>query len=217
MSGLWPWLAVAGLGALHGLSPTSGWMFAAASGLGSRDSARARLALLPIAIGHAASVAIVVLAVAQGVLVDRGRVQAFAGALLVALACYRWLHRAVPREERRGGTAFRVHAHAGHAGMALWSCLMATAHGAGLMLVPALVPLCMSDTPAREITATGSLTLALAAVALHMTAMLITTGTIAVGVCRGAARFPTLLSASARRPLWIATLAAAGTLLMVLR
>ena len=63
--------------------------------------------------------------------------------------------------------------------------MMSTAHGAGLMLVPALIPLCMGDAPAREITASGSLTLALAAVGVHTAAMLAVTGVIATGVCQG--------------------------------
>lgn len=64
--------------------------------------------------------------------------------------------------------------------------MMSTAHGAGLMLVPALIPLCMGDAPAaREITASGSLMLALAAVGVHTAAMLGVTGVIATGVCRG--------------------------------
>src|SRR4030095_6026525 len=67
----------------------------------------------------------------------------------------------------------------------LWSFMMSTAHGAGLMLVPALIPLCMGDASAREITASGSLALALAAVAVHTAAMLAVTGVIATGVCRG--------------------------------
>ena len=53
------------------------------------------------------------------------------------------------------------------------------------MLVPALIPLCLGDGPAREITASNSLTLALAAVGVHMAAMLAVTGTIALGACRG--------------------------------
>jgi hypothetical protein len=56
---------------------------------------------------------------------------------------------------------------------------MATAHGAGLMLVPALVPICLSGGPA--LSASGSLTLALAAVVLHTAALLATTGLIAAG------------------------------------
>ena len=53
-----PWLAVAGLGALHGLNPATGWILATASGLRSGDRRRALRALAPIAAGHAASVAL---------------------------------------------------------------------------------------------------------------------------------------------------------------
>jgi hypothetical protein len=60
----------------------------------------------------------------------------------------------------------------------------ATLHGSGLMLVPALLPLCLSASPAREITASGSLALALAAVAVHMAAMLAVTATLALGASR---------------------------------
>ena len=66
MGAWWPWFAVAGLGALHGLHPASGWMWAAAWGLRSRDAAAAWRALLPIAIGHAASLGLVALAFAAG-------------------------------------------------------------------------------------------------------------------------------------------------------
>ncbi len=50
MTSLWPWMALAGLGALHGLNPANGWMFAAAWGVHARDGSRARRALPPIAI-----------------------------------------------------------------------------------------------------------------------------------------------------------------------
>ncbi|MGO4816707.1 hypothetical protein AB4156_45195, partial [Cupriavidus sp. 2MCAB6] len=56
---------------------------------------------------------------------------------------------------------------------------MATSHGAGLMLVPVIIPLCLAATPARELTAAGSLPVSLAAIALHMAAMLAVTATIA--------------------------------------
>ena len=53
-AGLWPWLALAGLGVFHGLNPAMGWLFAVALGL-HRGSRRVVLvALLPIALGHAA-------------------------------------------------------------------------------------------------------------------------------------------------------------------
>jgi len=174
MDSLWPWLAIAGLGALHGLNP-AGWLLAAAWGLHSRDPAQALLALLPIAFGHAASIALVAAAVVFGMSLDRVVLQVLAG-VLFAVAGAAHLSGCIPKG---------VRAPAGHAGMALWSFMMSTAHGAGLMVVPALVPLCMGDASAREITASGSLALALAAVAVHTAAMLAVTGVVASGVCRG--------------------------------
>lgn len=209
MASLWPWLAVAGLGALHGLSPASGWMFAAASGLRTGDRTQAWRTLLPIAIGHAASIAVVAYAFSLGMTMDRAQVQGVAGAGLVGLAAYRWLRG--PRQRVPIGT------RAGHTGIALWSFLMATAHGAGLMLVPALIPLCLADGPARAITASGSLALAMAAVSVHMAATLATTGVIAAGVCRGAAMHPRLLGGAASRQAWTVALAVTGALLIALR
>ena len=68
------------------------------------------------------------------------------------------------------------------------------------MLVPALIPLCMGDAPAREITASGSLTLALAAVGVHTAAMLAVTGVIASEVCRGFDAGARLLQSLRRKP-----------------
>jgi hypothetical protein len=150
-------------------------MFAAARGLQSGDRAQALRALAPIAVGHAASVALVAGAVVLGLGMDRVMLQVLAGVLLVAVVA----HHLASRKTKR------IRAPAGHAGLALWSFMMSTAHGAGLMLVPAFIPLCMANTPAREITASGSLMLALAAVGVHTAAMLAVTGGIACGICRG--------------------------------
>jgi hypothetical protein len=217
MANLWPWLAVAGLGGLHGLNPASGWMLATAWGVRAGDAAHVRRALLPIAIGHAASIAIVAGVVAQGLWMDRALVQTLAGALLVGAATVRLLRGA--GQVALAGTPARttpIGTHAGHVGIALWSFLMASAHGAGLMLVPALVPLCLTDNPARELTASGSLLLAGAAVAVHTATMLVTTGLVATGVCRGIALCPRLSSGAAPRQAWTAALAASGVLLMAL-
>lgn len=213
METLWPWLAITGLGAVHGLNPANGWMFAVAWGVRARDGAQVRRTMLPIAIGHLASIMVVVFAVAQGVLMDRTLVQGLAGALLVGMAAYRLLRGAGPRMPG----SIPPGTQTGHAGIALWSCLMATAHGTGMMLVPALVPLCLADNPAREITASGSPFLILAAVGIHMAAMLVTTGVVATGVCRGVVLHPRLLSGTAPRHAWTAALAVTGVLLMVLR
>jgi len=175
MASLWPWLAVAGVGALHGLNPASGWMWAAAWGLRSRDRRQALRALLPIAIGHAASVALVAGAVAFGLSLDRALLQMLAGVLVVLFAgLHLW-----------GRTPSAARAPAGHAGMALWSFMVSTAHGAGLMLVPALIPLCIGDGAAPAFSSSDSLLLALAAVGVHTAAMLAATAAIAVAACRG--------------------------------
>ncbi|MFI5444938.1 hypothetical protein [Polaromonas sp. UC242_47] len=190
MESLWPWLAIAGVGALHGLNPATGWLLAAAWGLQSHDRSLALRALGPIAVGHAASVALVAAAVIFGLAMDRLLLQALAGALFVVVAVLH-LWRRTPKAAR---------APAGHAGLALWSFMMATAHGAGLMLVPALIPLCMSDTPAREISTSGSLLLALAAMGVHTAAMLAVSGVVATGVCRGAGWFQSLRQKSPTAP-----------------
>ncbi len=184
MSSLWPWVAVAGAGVLHGLNPGTGWMLAAACGLRSGDARSALHALVPIAAGHVASVGAVAAAVALGHALEDGLRPAM-GALLVLALVLVW-----HGQRRRGpcGTAPAPLEASGHVGLALWSFVASTAHGSGMMLVPALVPLCLGDAPAGEITASGSLMLALAAVAVHALAMIGTLGMIAVGTVRGCVR-----------------------------
>lgn len=177
MDTLWPWLALAGMGALHGLNPATGWACAAAWGLLPGDGrARPLRALLPMALGHAASVALVVAAVVWGGALPRSALQALAGGLLVAaVVLHLWR-----------GASRKVRATAGHAGLALGSFIVSTLHGAGLMLVPALAPLCLgSGAVGQGMDAPGPLLLAFAAVAVHMAAMLAVTGLMAVGACRG--------------------------------
>jgi hypothetical protein len=209
MANVWPWIAVAGLGALHGLSPTSGWMFAAACGVRAHDGTQVRRALLPIAIGQVASVAVVAYAMTEGWQFDRSLVQFVAGALLIGAALHRRL--------RAAGHGAPARTQARHAGLALWSFLMAGAQGVGMMLVPALVPLCLANSPAREITATGSLVLALAAVAVHMAAMLATTGVVAAGACRVVTRHARRLSGKGPAEAWTVVLAITGAVLIALR
>jgi hypothetical protein len=175
MTTFWLWLSVAGIGALHGLNPATGWMFAAAWGVQSRDRRQALRALMPIAIGHATSVGLVAGAVAVGLSMDRIALQILAGALLIVVAVCHVSGR-MPKPAR---------ASAGHAALALWSFIMSSAHGAGLMLVPVLMPLCLGNRAAQNITASGSLMLTLAAVGVHTAAMLAVTGVLAMGVCRG--------------------------------
>ena len=163
----WPWLALAGLGAFHGLNPAMGWLFVVALGLHRKSRKVVLVSLLPIAAGHALSIAIfaAVLA-ATGYLFAPGIVRIGAAALLLGWAAYHW----------RFGHRHRVRfgMQTGLWGLAIWSFLMATAHGAGIMLWPALMPLCL---PAGS---GNPLATALAGVGIHTLAMLVTTAIVSV-------------------------------------
>lgn len=175
MTDLWPWLVLAGLGAYHGINPGMGWLFAVALGLHRQSRRVVLVSLIPITLGHALAVAAVAFAVVlAGVVVDEELVRYAAGTLLIGWAIWHQLY----------GSRHRVRfgMRTGLLGLAAWSFLMAGAHGAGLMLVPVLIPLCLAASPAAEITAAGSAPVALAAVAVHTLAMVLTTGAIAVAV-----------------------------------
>lgn len=207
MAGLWPWLALAGLGAFHGLNPAMGWLFAVALGQHRQSRRVVLLSLLPIAAGHAIAVAVVVAAVVGlGLVIDQRTIRLVAGGFLIAWAIYHALYGHRHR--------VRVGMRTGLAGLALWSFLMATAHGAGLMVVPVLIPL-LAAAPARELAASSSLSVSLAAVGVHTLAMLAVTGAIAVIV------YEWLGLAFLRRGwinldfLWTAALVGAGAFLLL--
>ena len=205
---LWPWLALAGLGAFHGLNPAMGWLFAVALGLHRRSFATVLWALPPIAIGHALSIAIVAGAVvATGVLVDARWLYIAAAVLLIGWAAY---HQLYGHRHR-----VRVGMTAGFSGLMLWSFLMATAHGAGLMILPVVMPLCIAASPLREIEASGSMAVTLAAVAVHTGAMLAVTAVIAVAVYRwiGLAILRSAWLNFDR--IWTGALAATGLILLI--
>ena len=169
-SQLWLWLAVAALGLFHGVNPAMGWLFAVALGLNRRSERVVWLSLAPIALGHALAVALVLLAaLAAGLIIDPGPLKSIAGLILLAWAAWRATYG---RRHK-----IRVGMQTGYAGLGVWSFLMANAHGAGLMLIPAVIPLCVAAGPAHELTARGSAPIAVAALGLHTAAML---GAIAI-------------------------------------
>ena len=125
------WKAMLLLGAYHGINPGMGWLFAVALGMQRRSARGVWRALPPIALGHAAAVAVVVAAAAiAGVVVPMHVLKAVIATMLITLGSYRlWRHR----HPRFGGmqVTFRD--------LTIWSFLMAFAHGAGLMLLPWVV------------------------------------------------------------------------------
>ena len=88
---VWPWLALAGLGAFHGLNPGMGWLFAVALGLHRRERRIVWLSLLPIALGHALSVAVAALAFLWAGFVVHGRALfVSAGLILIGWSVIHW-------------------------------------------------------------------------------------------------------------------------------
>ena len=123
-----PYLTVIALGAYHGLNPAMGWLFATALGLQERRASAVVRALPPIVLGHAASVAAVV-ALAAGA----QRVVPAGAVLLLGYAVLLLVRR--PTHPRRAGMRL------GAGGLFAWSFVMASSHGAGLMLLPVLLAL----------------------------------------------------------------------------
>jgi hypothetical protein len=154
-------------------------LFAVGLGLQRRSRAAVLCSLLPIALGHALSIALIVVAVGMlRAFVDFRMLQVGAAITLIAFGLLRFLarHRARVGMQVSGGD------------LLIWSFLMATAHGAGLMLLPVLlqmpigmgVPPHAHMAPATEIG--NSAMTGIAAVAVHTGAMLAVAGAIAVSV-----------------------------------
>lgn len=127
----WPWIALVALGAWHGLNPGMGWLFAVSLGLQNRSRAAIFQAMCAIAIGHALSVfAILSLAFLLGRYISATWFGLAAALSLAGLGSWRLLRGRHPR-----WVGMRVNFR----DLIWWSCLMASAHGAGLMLLPVFV------------------------------------------------------------------------------
>jgi hypothetical protein len=165
----WPWLSLMVLGAYHGLNPAMGWLFAVALGFQERSRAAVLRALPFLALGHEASVGLVVLLIsgAQAV-VSPQWVRPVGAVALIGFGIYKL---AKPRAHPRW-VGMRVSAW----DLVVWSFLMSTAHGAGLMLFPVLLGL---PGPALDDELSGLQPAAItlvedgAAVLLHTGAMLL--------------------------------------------
>ena len=167
---LGPWLAMAAFGAYHGLNPAMGWLFALSLGLQQQSSRAIWVSLLPIATGHAASIALVaVLLLMVGHVIPVTMLRVLTAAILLAFGAYK---------------LFTYYRHPRWVGMRVglrdlfaWSFLMAVAHGAGLMVAPALLGVAdASHSHEASISAGTGMTLA---VALHTVAMLVVMALVA--------------------------------------
>ena len=93
MSNLSPWLLLIALGAFHGINPAMGWLFAVALGLYRKSRRVVLVSLIPIALGHAAAIAVVVYAViVLGMAIDARTFRIVCGVLLIAWGLYHALY-----------------------------------------------------------------------------------------------------------------------------
>jgi hypothetical protein len=131
MNKAWPWLVIFGLGAYHGINPAMGWLFAVALGLQEKNRRAVLQAIPPIALGHAISIGVAVslLWLARAT-IPATPLRYSAAIVLVGFALYRLI-----RSRHPTWVGMRV----GFRDLTFWSFLMASAHGAGLMLVPVLL------------------------------------------------------------------------------
>jgi hypothetical protein len=213
LSESWPWLALALLGAYHGLNPAMGWLFAVALGLQERRRGAVLQALPPIALGHAVaiSLAVLVVGIAQ-IMVPLDVLRYVCAGVLILFGLYKLARRKHPR-----WVGMRV----GFGDLTVWSFLMATAHGAGLMLIPVLLGL-SSDRPMQSAhtghaAMTGSATVLadLAAVGLHTLTLFMVMGAIAVVVYEKLGVMILKRAWFNLDLLWAGTLVAAGLITLV--
>jgi hypothetical protein len=207
------WNAILLLGAFHGINPGMGWLFAVALGMQQGSARGVWRALPPMAAGHAAAVGGVLLAaaVAQTV-VPVALLRPVVSLILVGFGLYHLIRHRHPRW---------VGMQVGFRDLTLWSFLMASAHGAGLMVLPFVMtaPAGVMAMPAHHahlmaVTAPGWTPLA--AVVIHTLAYLSVTTLIAWTVYR---KFGLALLRKAWWNLdlmWAASLVATGVLTMAL-
>jgi hypothetical protein len=174
------WLVLL-LGAYHGLNPAMGWLFAVALGMQEQSGKAVARSLLPIAAGHALAVgSVVLIAVLLGIALPLAVIRYFVAAVLVGLGIYCLVRHQHPRW---------VCMQVGFRDLTLWSFLMASAHGAGLMVVPLLLRSNTAEAQSRmashdHMLPAVSPAAAMLATGVHTIAYLAVTGLVAWVVYR---------------------------------
>jgi hypothetical protein len=164
------------LGAFHGINPGMGWLFAVALGMQERKGSAVAKALVPIALGHALAVVSVVMAAAYlGMALPQNAIRYSVAAILFSLGIYLLVGHHHPRWIRM---------QVGFRDLTLWSFLMASAHGAGLMVLPVLLgasAVQAADPMSGHLhaSAAASPIAALLAAGIHTAAYLAVTGMVA--------------------------------------
>ncbi len=173
------WVGYISLGVFHGINPGMGWLFAVALGMQEKRRSAVIGALFPMALGHAVSIGVVVLVIALAQQQIPEKVLGIACAVvLFGFGLYKLFRARHPK-----WVGMRVN----FKDLTIWSFLMASAHGAGLMLAPLLLRMPMASahsghTHHTSATMTDSATLLLSAVGVHTLSFFVVTGIVAVVV-----------------------------------
>ena len=175
------WLAVVGSGIYHGINPGMGWPLAFSAGVMGHGQRDLLIALGPLAIGHLlAMLGILMPFAVMASLIDwQAEIRIAAGLLVIAMGAYLLIYRRHPRFLSRIRPTQLV----------LWSFAVATAHGAGLMLLPIFLGLCSANEldaghgAAAELMS-NDLGAAIAVSVVHTLTMVITGGLVAWVVFR---------------------------------
>ena len=169
----WGWPALLLLGAYHGVNPGMGWLFAVALGMQERRRAAVVWSLMPITLGHALAIAVAIaVAGVLGLVASLDRLKVIVAAALFAFGAYRVFRHRHPK-----GGGMRV----GFRDLILWSFLMGSAHGAGLMVLPVVFGLAAREHAGHS-TAIQSLPSASLAVGVHTAGYLAVTALVSAVV-----------------------------------
>jgi hypothetical protein len=175
------WGAVILSGAYHGLNPGMGWPLAVSAALMEQKASALPRALGMLALGHFLAMIGILLPFSLMICLVQyeAELRIGAGVLVIAMGLYLLINRRHPK------ILARIHP----ARLALWSFLAATAHGAGLMLVPIYLGICgiggeeAGHEAAAALMASNVLT-AFAVALVHTASMTIAGGIIAVVIYR---------------------------------
>jgi hypothetical protein len=166
--GLGGWSTLFLLGAYHGINPGMGWLFAVARGMQEHRARAVAWSLPPIALGHGLAIGVVVLtAQLAQVVVPIRYIRIGVAVTLVGLGVYKLIRS---RHFRWGGM------QVGFRDLTIWSFLMASAHGAGLMVLPVV----MAGPHAHHMAASQGAGSGVWATLIHTLGYFIVTGTAAL-------------------------------------
>ena len=169
------------LGAYHGMNPGMGWLFAVALGMQEQRGSAVAKSLAPIALGHALAIgSVVMIAAFLGRALPLLSIRYFVATLLVGLGIFSLVRHWHPRWVRMR-VSFRD--------LTAWSFLMASAHGAGLMVLPVLLGSSTVEAQAHmaghsHMSSTASPLAGMLATGIHTVSYLVVTGLVACAFYR---------------------------------